>query len=221
MKADKTFYNTLRAEVQQGEVKHTLSLFMWSHKNKLKEALKATQQTFDEAVIQGKDDDIQELKEKIEGLQSQVTLLEKRNQELTEKNKELEARAYPEYTYEELCITDEEIDEMIRQQEEFEADRAACYRRGYISLKEIAKWGNEGTENIAEARLIKEMIRDIMPVQTEEERELVKNIGSAYKLFTKQIPHVGGDYVLNKTVQHEVNNVQAGGTGFKITRETE
>ena len=32
MKANKAFYNTLRAEVSQGEVKHALCLFAWSRK---------------------------------------------------------------------------------------------------------------------------------------------------------------------------------------------
>ncbi len=190
MKADKAFYNTLRAEVQQGEVKHTLCLFMWSHNNKQKETLKATQQTFEKAVIQHRNEEIQELKEKIDGLQSQVTLLEKRNQELTEKNKELEAVAYPDYTYDELGITDEDFEEMNRIQEDYEAYQAAYYRRGYISLKDIAKWGNEGTGSLAEARLIKEMIRDIMPVQTEEEKELIKNIGSTYKRPDRSLPPI-------------------------------
>ena len=221
MKADKIFYDTLRAEVQQGKVKHTLCLFMWSHKNKLMEACKATRQTYEEAVIQDKDDEIQELKEKIEGLQSQVALLKKRNQELTEKNKELEAMVCPDYTYDDLGVTDEDLEEMNRLQDEFEADRAAYYRRGFISLKDIAKWGNEGTASIAEARLVKEMIHDVMPVQTEEERELVKNIGSAYKQSARQFPSVNGDFVLNKTVQHEVNGVQTGGTGINVTKGIE
>lgn len=97
---------------------------------------------------------------------------------------------------------------------------AEQYRRGYISLKDIVKWGNDGTANVSEARLIKEMIRDIMPRMTAEERELVKNIGSVYK---QPVPpsqfHVDGDYVLQKEVQNEVQSVASGGTGVNITKE--
>ena len=179
MKADKAFYNTLRAEVSQGEVKHALCLFAkYSHEvNEKGQALPNTQT-------------VEELQERIKGLQSQVELLEKRNQELTEKNKELEARAYPDYSTVEYEMTDEDIDEMIQMQEDFEKAQAAQYRRGYISLKEIAKWGNEGTANVGESRLIKEMIRDIMPVMTEEEKELVKNIGADYKKVQPQLPPI-------------------------------
>lgn len=179
MKADKAFYNTLRAEVGQGEVKHALCLFAkYSHEvHEKAQALPNTQT-------------VAELQERIKGLQSQVELLEKRNQELTEKNKELEARAYPDYSAVEYEMTDEDMDEMIRMQEDFEKAQAAQYRRGYISLKEIAKWGNEGTANVGEARLIKEMIRDIMPVMTEEEKELVKNIGADYKKVQPLLPPI-------------------------------
>ena len=57
-------------------------------------------------------------------------------------------------------------------------------------MKEIAKWGNEGTANVGEARLIKEMIRDIMPVMTEEEKEIVKNIGADYKKVQPLLPSI-------------------------------
>lgn len=179
MKADKAFYNTLRAEVNQGEVKHILCLFKRSRSKVPEKA-------------QGLPDirTVEELQERIKGLQSQVELLEKRNQELTEKNKELEARAYPDYSDVACQITDEDIDEMIRMQEDYENAQAAQYRRGYISLKEIAKWGNEGTANVGEARLIKEMIRDIMPVMTDEEKNLVKNIGADYKKFQPALPPI-------------------------------
>lgn len=170
MKADKAFYNTLRAEVSQGEIKHALCLFA-----------KSSLEVHEKAQALPNTQTVEELQERIKGLQSQVELLEKRNQELTEKNKELEARAYPDYSDVEFEMTDEDIDEMIRMREDFEEAQAAQYRRGYISLKEIAKWGNEGTASVSEARLIKEMIRDVMHVMTDEERELVKNIGSVYK----------------------------------------
>lgn len=175
MKADTVFYNTLREEVSQGEVKHALCLFAWARKELNKSHFPNTQT-------------VEELQERIIGLQSQVELLEKRNQELTEKNKELESIAYPDYSN--VDLSDEEYEEWERLNEECENARAEQYRRGYISLKEIVKWGNEGTANIGEARLIKEMIHDIMPVMTEEEKELVKNIGADYKRVQPQLPPI-------------------------------
>ena len=179
MKADKAFYNTLRAEVSKGEFKHALCLFAWSR-------MKGQEKT--QALPRDNSESIEDLQERIRGLQSQVELLEKRNQELTEKNKELEAIAYPDY--QDYEISDKELEEWERMNEEFENARAEQYRRGYISLKEIAKWGNEGTANVGEARLIKEMIRDIMPVMTEEEKELVKNIGTDYKKVQPPLPPI-------------------------------
>lgn len=177
MKADNAFYNTLREEVNQGEVKHVLCLFTWSRQevNVKSQVLPDTQT-------------VEELQERIKGLQAQVELLEKRIQELTEKNKELESIAYPDYS--DLTITDDEYEEWERLEEEFENSRAEQYRRGYISLKEIVKWANEGTANIGEARLIKEMIRDIMPVLTEDEKVLVKNIGVDYKKVQPPLPPI-------------------------------
>lgn len=177
MKADKAFYNTLRSEVNKGELRHALCLFAWSHE-KVREEAQALPNT----------QTIEELQERIKGLQSQVELLEKRNQELTEKNKELESIAYPDYS--EVDISDSEYEEWERLEEEFENARAEQYRRGYVSLKEIVKWGNEGTANVGEARLIKEMIRDIMPVMTNEEKELVKNIGADYKKAPSPLPPI-------------------------------
>lgn len=177
MKADKAFYNTLRAEVSQGEVKNTLCLFARSsHEVHEKPQAIPNIQT------------VEELQERIKGLQSQVELLEKRNQELTAKNKELESIAYPDYS--DIVISDEDYEEWERMSEEFENDRAEQYRRGYISLKEIVKWGNEGTANVNEARLIKEMIRDIMPVMTDEEKNLVRNIGADYKKIQPPLPPI-------------------------------
>ena len=177
MKANKAFYNTLRAEVSQGEVKHALCLFALSRQE-------ANEQSQDLLEAQT----VEELQERIKGLQSQVELLEKRNQELTEKNKELESIAYPAYSN--VDFSDEEYEEWERLNEEVENARAEQYRRGYVSLKEIVKWGNEGTANVGEARLIKEMIRDIMPVMTEEEKELVKSIGAEYKKSQPLLPPI-------------------------------
>lgn len=197
MKADKAFYNKLRAEVCQGEVRHALCLFAWSRKEVHKES---------QALSQDNAGMVEELQERIKGLQSQVELLEKRNQELTEKNKELEAQVYPDYSDVKVEITDEDIDEMIRDQEQYQTEQAAYYRRGYISLKEIAKWGNEGTANVSEARLIKEMIRDIMPVMTDEEKDLVKNIGVDYKKVQPPLPPIDKVEQLNLLTG---NNAQA------------
>ena len=105
-----------------------------------------------------------------------------------ELNKELESIAYPDYS--DIEISENELEEWERFAEEYENARAEQYRRGYVSLKEIVKWGNEGTANVSEARLIKEMIRDIMPVMTEEEKILVKNIGADFKKASPQLPPI-------------------------------
>ena len=54
--------------------------------------------------------------------------------------------------------------------------------------------------------------------------EIVKLMNDISKIGTSQpmgtMPNiiVNGDFVLNKTVQHEVNGVQAGGTGINVTK---
>jgi vacuolar-type H+-ATPase subunit I/STV1 len=215
MKADKQFYDYLRFDVATGGLVDPSPIIDSPSSNLISDNITEADKQFQ---TKQQDEDVLKLEEKIEGLQSQVELLEKRNQELTERNKELEAIAFPDYS--DVVISDEEQEEFNKLSEEMENALTEQYRRGYISLKDIVKWGNDGTANVSEARLIKEMIRDIMPRMTAEERELVKNIGSVYKqpVPPSQI-HVDGDYVLQKEVQNEVQSVASGGTGVNITKE--
>ena len=177
MRADKIFYDTLREEVKQEKLSNSLLIYTKTTKK----------QHVDKANVslnESKLDihlDIKILQDKIKGLESQVDSLEKRNLELTEKNKDLSARMenmveMPEF----IPPTEEELEEMESMADE-EETWAAYYRRGYISIQEIVKWANEGTTNINEARLIKEMIRDINPSLSEEEKEIVRNIGHSYR----------------------------------------
>lgn len=177
MRADKIFYDTLREEVKQGKLGNLL----------LVQAMATKKEPVDKSNISLKDSnldihqDLKVLLAKINGLESQVDSLEKRNLELTEKNKDLAARMgnmveMPEF----VLPTEEELDEMESMADD-EETWAAYYRRGYISIQEIVKWANEGTTNINEARLIKEMIRDINPSLSEEEKEIVRNIGHSYR----------------------------------------
>ena len=220
MKANKAFYASLREDVNNRNIRHALCLFTWSHKDKNKEIEieKAREKDNEKSFILEKLAELQALKEKAEGLQSQVELLEKRNEELTEKNKELEARATPIHPSLDIdpnsfVFSDEDLDDLMGVMEVLSGNNK---KAGFISLKDIARWGNEGTANVSEARLIKEMIRDLMPVMSDEERELVKNIGSEYKKNDKFT--VAGDFVMHKNVENEVSNVESGGTGISINK---
>lgn len=177
MQADKSFYEKLREEIKQGKLSNCLLL----HPNALqKQPVDKTNVSLNESIL-AVDQNIMNLQDKIKGLESQVDSLEKRNLELTEKNKDLDARMenmveMPEF----VPPTEEELEEMESMADD-EETWAAYYRRGYISIQEIVKWANEGTTNINEARLIKEMIRDINPSLSEDEKEIVRNIGHSYR----------------------------------------
>ena len=171
MKADKTFYDTLREEVCQGKLSDSHCFLIRSKPIKQVNENTSTLQTHKSAISQP--DDVIMLKEKIEGLLSQVDLLEKRNLELTEKNKELEARIMR--AFEELpqSITSDEIDVIVDNSHEIE--KTEIYT-GYIALKAIVKWVNNMVDN-DKSHLFKSMIYDTMPILTEEERQLVQKIG--------------------------------------------
>ncbi len=177
MRADKIFYDTLRKEVNQGKLGNLLLVHTVATK---KQPVVKTNVSLKESNL-AVDQNMMELQAKIKSLESQIELLEKRNLELTEKNKDLDARMenmveMPEF----VPPTEEELEEMESMADD-EETWAAYYRRGYISIQEIVKWANEGTTNINEARLIKEMIRDINPSLSEEEKEIVRNIGHSYR----------------------------------------
>lgn len=177
MRADKIFYDTLRKEVNQGKLGNLLLVHTVATK---KQSVDKTNVSLKECNL-AVDQNMMELQAKIKSLESQIELLEKRNLELTEKNKDLDARMenmveMPEF----VPPTEEELEEMESMADD-EETWAAYYRRGYISIQEIVKWANEGTTNINEARLIKEMIRDINPSLSEEEKEIVRNIGHSYR----------------------------------------
>jgi hypothetical protein len=177
MRADKIFYDTLREEVKQEKLSNSLLIYTKTTK---KQHVDKTNVSLNESKLDIHLD-IKVLQDKIKGLESQVDSLEKRNLELTEKNKDLSARMenmveMPEF----IPPTEEELEEMESMADD-EETWAAYYRRGYISIQEIVKWANEGTTNINEARLIKEMIRDINPSLSEEEKEIVRNIGHSYR----------------------------------------
>ena len=177
MRADKIFYDTLREEVKQEKLSNSLLIYTKTTK---KQHVDKTNVSLNESKLDIHLD-IKVLQDKIKGLESQVDSLEKRNLELTEKNKDLSARMenmveMPEF----IPPTEEELEEMESMADD-EETWEAYYRRGYISIQEIVKWANEGTTNINEARLIKEMIRDINPSLSEEEKEIVRNIGHSYR----------------------------------------
>jgi len=177
MRADKIFYDTLREEVKQEKLSNSLLIYTKTTK---KQHVDKTNVSLNESKLDIHLD-IKVLQDKIKGLESQVDSLEKRNLELTEKNKDLSARMenmveMPEF----IPPTEEELEEMESMADD-EETWAAYYRRGYISIQEIVKWANEGTTNINEARLIKEMIRDINPSLSEDEKEIVRNIGHSYR----------------------------------------
>ena len=204
MKADKTFYDTLREEVKQGNLRTSHSYLVWGRKIKSFEEPSATS-----LAGEGEKQIIQELKGKIEGLESQIELLEEANRNLTEKNKELEAQIDNFFSIPDECDfpepTDEELAEKFRDIAEEEEFEAAYYRRGYVSLQAIIKYGNTGTADINEARLVKDLIHNVMPVLSEEERSLVNNIGYLFREANLATPSIK----VQNTFESGSNNVVA------------
>lgn len=191
MKANKDFYNTLREEV-------------W------KEDLSEPVQT----VLQIEDDELNRLKDKVKGLQSQIEMLEKRNLELTEKNKELEAEMQPLYFNDNHVLLVAETNVCDDCFAAMDNEQAAQYRRGYIALSDIIKWANEGTTNIEEARLIKDMIHNVMPIMTEEERSTVNSIGYIFREANVAIPQTKIEF---QNSQVSMQNPQINGPMYEIT----
>ena len=95
MKADKEFFDILRKEVEglqpsKQELDPKFQMEAYANK-KVGHAIKVTQEIMKETVIRQKDDIISSLQEKIEGLESQLSIMKKANDELVNKNKDLAA----------------------------------------------------------------------------------------------------------------------------------
>ena len=91
MKADKEFFDILRKEVEglqpsKQELDPKLQMEAYANK-KVGHAIKVTQEIMKETVIRQKDNIISSLQEKIEGLESQLSIMKKANDELVNKNK--------------------------------------------------------------------------------------------------------------------------------------
>lgn len=199
MKADKTFYDTLREEVKQGNLRTSHSYFVWGRK------IKSVEPTTTSQASEGEKQIIQELKGKIEGLESQIELLEEANRKLTEKNRELEAKIESMHVRPDEFFLSKPIEEKYSQAVEEEAARAAFYRLGYVSLQSIINFGNTGTADINEARLVKDLIHNSMPILSEEERILVNNIGYLFREANLATPKIN----VQNTFESGSNNVVA------------
>ena len=88
-KADKTFYDTLREEVNQGNLKTSHVFFFWARPNKQDNEHTDTPLTSEGEKLS---DELQKLKDIIDNLKLLVSLLRKDNCSLTEENKELSAK---------------------------------------------------------------------------------------------------------------------------------
>lgn len=212
MKADKTFYDTLREEVKQGTLRTSHHYMVWGRKIMSVEESSATSQA-----SEGEKQKIQELNGKIEGLESQIELLKEANRKLTEKNRELEARLKMMSPVQEFVSPElPSVEKPITLMEGFEKKQGAKFQGGYIPILEIVRFANEIVDE-DKIHLIQLMIYDTCPVLTEEARKLVRNIGS--QSLNRNGPlNVEGDLILNQENITKVDNVNSGAIGIMYNK---
>ena len=214
MKADQSFYDTLREEVNQDKLRTSYSFLFWGRTIKSVDEPTTTSQASVGDKPSSDDESIQKLKEIIEGLQSQVELLEEANLELTKKNKELEA-----IKKDWAAMTDLDDHDIGAASEALVDSKqdialAAKYRQGYISIQKIVNWADElNAEN--NAFFIKSMLIDLMPMASVEEMALIRNIGHRPKEPDFNIK-VERDLIMSQNITNNVKNVETGAAGIII-----
>ena len=132
MRATKEFYDTLREEVNKSEDRHSLFLFPSPFKKK-EEDKPINSEENNKIIVQ--------LQEKIKGLQSQVDLLEKRNEELIEENNNLQASQSPVKLLDIRDFDDEEKEFLWGftkdQYEQFKIQKERLARRNQPAIGEV------------------------------------------------------------------------------------
>lgn len=169
MRADKAFFEALRAEVSSTPAIRSGELFdgcggLDLNKKNLKECFEQSQQSFGQALLQQKDDEIAELKEKIEGLQSQVTIMEKANDELVNRNKKLQSVL--DYYENPPLPTD------------FEEDIGKPFEGPFDTILTIPAITNYARNacDLADAKAIKMMLRELVRNPSKDDEEAISGI---------------------------------------------
>ena len=200
MKADKEFYDTLRAEVRGMKDGVSTNFIMISKGRKPIEEV-----GLDELKV-NTSEEILSLKETIEGLQSQVKILKEQNSDLARKNKSLEEELSSVRT----SITAENTSEESTSKA-YESDDSVS-----VSIEEIAKWAFEQNEDYWRAFKVLLVDFDITP--SKELRELMDKYNQIYK--QSNLLPTGGTVILHQDVQNQVNGVSAGATGINVNKAT-
>ncbi len=172
MKADKEFYESLRAEVRGIKDGASTNFMMISKGRKnIEEGVDDLRNN--QGLNNSKE--ILALKETIGSLQLQVNILEGQNSNLTRKNKSLEeeltsvrANITSEDTVEKSASKVNEIDPQV-----------------YISIVEVAKWAFEQNEDYG--RAFKAMLIDFDITPSKELREIMDKYAQQYKQSSLQI----------------------------------
>lgn len=212
MKANQSFYDTLREEVSQDKLRTSHSFLFWGRTIKSVDEPTTTSQASVGEKPSFDDESIRKLKEIIESLQSQVELLEEANLELTKKNKELEAIkkdwvAMTDLDYHDIGAAPEALVDSKQ-----DIALAAKYRQGYISIQKIVNWADELNSEIY-AFFIKSMLIDLMPTASVEEMALIRNIGHRPKEPDFNIK-VERDLIMSQNITNNVKNVETGAAGI-------
>lgn len=200
MKADKEFYDTLRAEISGGKNDVSTNLIMISKGRKPIE-----ENDVDESKGLNNSKEILALKEKIGGLQSQIKMLEEQNSDLTRKNKSLEEELSSartsitaENTSEESTTKANEIDTQV-----------------YVSIEEIAKWAFAQGEAVGGK--FKEMIYDFDICLSSELKSSIKEHEKQYK--QSSLPPNVGTVIMQQEIHNQVNGVNEGATGINVNKD--
>jgi predicted RNase H-like nuclease (RuvC/YqgF family) len=173
MKADKEFYDTLRAEVRGMKDGVSTNYMMISKGVKPIEEDGIDELTVNQGPNNNKE--MLALKEKIGSLQSQIKMLEEQNSNLTRKNKSLEEELSSAHTSITAGNTSEESTAKANEIE----------TQVYISIEEIAKWAFEQNEDYG--RAFKAMLIDLNISPSKELRELMDKYNQQYRQPSLQI----------------------------------
>lgn len=168
MKADKEFFDILRKEVEglqpsKQELDPKLQMEAYANK-KVGHAIKVTQEIMKETVIRQKDNIISSLQEKIEGLESQLSIMKKANDELVNKNKNLTA-----------LVDYYENPPLPPEMEEDEGKPIEMPLDSLLAIPVIANYAKDACD-IQDAKAIKMMLRELVRNPSKGDEEAISGI---------------------------------------------
>ena len=213
MRATKEFYDTLREEVNKSEDRHSLFLFPSPFKKK-EEDKPINSEENNKIIVQ--------LQEKIKGLQSQVDLLEKRNEELIEENNNLQASQSPVKLLDIRDFDDEEKEFLWGftkdQYEQFKIH----FTKGYIPIENVIDWAYNACGDDSFISLIRNMFQDLEWKKIVKQEDYCGIIQKHEKerLARRNQPAIG-EVVLEKNIKYQVNGVASGATGVSVNESKE